>query len=239
MPSWGIHLTIAKKLAEKLQIEDKNAFLFGNLLPDVNNGYVIRDVSKLISHDITHYNGQQGKLNDVLPGCNMFYDKYQEKLENPVILGCLSHLYTDYYWNYMTYMKYGIFNQAGNFIGFRLNDGKEIYCSQEESRIIKTNDFKLFSSYVYQNRLLTPVEYQENLLNMAQEIEEVDISGNDIQNTISYIQNKLQNTNMYNNIREKSYYQIFNEEQLVKEIDNCVNYIFQEIEQKEIHEIAN
>ena len=239
MPSWGIHLTIAKKLAEKLQIEDRNAFLFGNLLPDVNNGYVIRDVSKLISHDITHYNNGQGKLNDVLPGCDMFYEKYQDKLDNPVILGCLSHLYTDYYWNYMTYMKYGIFNQTGNFVGFQLNDGNQIYCTQEESRIIKTNDFKLFSSYIYQNRLLSSFDYHENLLVLTQEIDEVEVTQSDIQNTIGYIENKLGDTIVHNNYIKSNQYKIFEEEQLKKEIDYCVEHIFQAIGQKEIHEIAN
>lgn len=36
MPSWGIHLKLAKKLNKKLNLDD-DLFTFGNLIPDVDN----------------------------------------------------------------------------------------------------------------------------------------------------------------------------------------------------------
>lgn len=35
MPSWSIHLAVAKRVNEKLKVED-DSFVYGNLLPDVD-----------------------------------------------------------------------------------------------------------------------------------------------------------------------------------------------------------
>ena len=59
MPSWGIHLGIANKLSQKIENIDKNLFMFGNVVPDINNGYVVEDISKIIPHKITHYDGEK------------------------------------------------------------------------------------------------------------------------------------------------------------------------------------
>ena len=59
MPSWGIHLEIANRVYKKLENIDKNLFMFGNVMPDINNGYVIKDVNKIISHKKTHYDGEK------------------------------------------------------------------------------------------------------------------------------------------------------------------------------------
>jgi len=39
MPSWAIHLKVAKEVAKDMPEEDYQPFLLGNLLPDVNLGY--------------------------------------------------------------------------------------------------------------------------------------------------------------------------------------------------------
>ena len=45
MPSWAIHLKVAKELAKNMPKEDYQRFLLGNLLPDVNVGYLINPIS--------------------------------------------------------------------------------------------------------------------------------------------------------------------------------------------------
>ena len=59
MPSWGVHLGIANKVLKNIDNIDKNLFMFGNVTPDINNGYVIKNVSKIIAHKITHYDGEK------------------------------------------------------------------------------------------------------------------------------------------------------------------------------------
>ena len=42
MPSWGVHLGIANKVLKNIDNVDKNLFMFGNVTPDIKNGYVIK-----------------------------------------------------------------------------------------------------------------------------------------------------------------------------------------------------
>ena len=71
MPSWGVHLGIANKVLKNIDNIDKNLFMFGNVTPDINNGYVIKNVSKIIAHKITHYDGEKD-----FKGYRRFYIKY-------------------------------------------------------------------------------------------------------------------------------------------------------------------
>lgn len=111
MPTWGMHLLTAKKLNKKLKINDYNLFLIGNIITDINNGYLVSNVSKVISHKDTHY--YSGKKNEKT-GEIMFYDveKFiqdnKENLKNSLVLGYITHLLTDVYWNDLTYAKHGI-----------------------------------------------------------------------------------------------------------------------------------
>lgn len=114
MPTWGMHLLVAKKLNKKLKIKDYNLFLIGNIITDINNGYLVSNVSKVIPHKETHYySGEK----DEKTGKVMFYDveKFiqdnKENLKNPLVLGYITHLLTDVYWNDLTYAKHGIRNE--------------------------------------------------------------------------------------------------------------------------------
>ena len=102
MPSWGVHLGAAKKILEIVNIQEKNDFIFGNILPDIQNGYVIKDTSKIVKHRDTHY--------DDFPKTqfeyhNKFYGLYKENMNNKVVLGYFVHLMTDSLWNKEFYTK--------------------------------------------------------------------------------------------------------------------------------------
>lgn len=109
MPSWGIHLATAKKVLEKIEISEKNDFIFGNVLPDIENGYLIKEPSNIVNHKVTHY--------DLYPqekfiGFNKFYKLYKDNLDNKVVLGYLVHLMTDNLWNKDFYEKKAIFDKG-------------------------------------------------------------------------------------------------------------------------------
>ena len=149
MPSWAIHLLTAKRLSNKIDV-DKNIFLIGNLLTDLLNGYVIKEVSSHVLHSETHFDtmtvfdGKKAKRPDLV-GFKKKYGKYF--LNNPLILGYYTHLATDYFWNSKTYDEYGIFNEEGKRIGVKLNNGKEKICQKEEIRKLNdlTNMFLVFA----------------------------------------------------------------------------------------------
>lgn len=109
MPSWGIHLATTKKILENINIKEKNDFIFGNILPDIPNGYLIKDISNIVNHRDTHYDTykQEG-----FSSYKNFYELYKKSLDNKVVLGYLIHLITDNLWNKEFYNKRAIFNNG-------------------------------------------------------------------------------------------------------------------------------
>lgn len=60
MPSWNIHIAHAERLFEangpvSRIVRDRNAFLFGNLIPDIYVGYMVPGVVRPIPYRITHF----------------------------------------------------------------------------------------------------------------------------------------------------------------------------------------
>ena len=59
MPSWNVHIAHANRLladagARSLGVSDVDAFLFGNVLPDVYVGYMVPHPTKILGYCRTH-----------------------------------------------------------------------------------------------------------------------------------------------------------------------------------------
>lgn len=220
MPSWGMHLGVANKVADKIDVIDKNLFLIGNVLPDINNGYVVKGISKTISHKITHYDGEKDFKN-----YRKFYLKYNTHLENPMILGSLVHLMTDYYYNNLTYQKKSIWSEEKNVIQLQLNTGKKIECDKETARKMKTNDFKIFANYIYENINLQELYYDQKALLVNNIIKEMEVTSEDIEKTIEYLNEHISRKRIIiNDIQEKEY-KIFTREEMLESLELCADFI--------------
>ena len=187
MPSWGIHLGVANKLSQKIENIDKNLFMFGNLVPDINNGYVVKSISKIVSHKITHYDGEKD-----FKGYKKFYIKYINDIKNPVVLGSLTHLMADYYFNNVTYSKKAIWKNE-KVVGLKLYNGEEIKCCEETVRKKKVNDFRIFADYIYRSHELSNIKYDEKMLSINPIVEEFDITKEDSEKTIEYVNSYIEN----------------------------------------------
>ncbi len=60
MPSWNIHIAQTERLfdgdgAVARTVFDRNAFLFGNLVPDIYVGYMVPGIKRPIPYRITHF----------------------------------------------------------------------------------------------------------------------------------------------------------------------------------------
>ncbi len=60
MPSWNIHIAhtqdvLAREGALAHAVRDQNAFLFGNLVPDIRVGYMVPGIAEPIPYRITHF----------------------------------------------------------------------------------------------------------------------------------------------------------------------------------------
>lgn len=228
MPTWGMHLLVAKKLNKKLKIKDYNLFLIGNIITDINNGYLVQNVSKVIPHKDTHY--YSGKKNEKT-GKIMFYDveKFiqdnKENLKEALVLGYITHLLTDVYWNDLTYAEHGIRDENGKLIGLKLNNGQELLADGEQRRKTKVNDFKIFTNYLYMNKLIDIPQYDEKAYDISKSIKCISLKKEDIQKAIHYIEV------VKNGIPTlKLEYKIFTEEEMLENIDKCTQYVLKNIE---------
>lgn len=225
MPTWGIHLLTAKKVSKEININksDYNSFLVGNLITDVNNGYVIPNVSKIISHKQTHYYSEEKSAKT---GKIMYYDieKFiqdnKENLNNPIVLGYITHLLTDLYWNDLTYQKHGLYNENKELIGLKLNNGKTLIVDGDGRRKIKTNDFKIFTNYIYTSNFLDIPKYQEEIYDMTKQIKAIDVTKQDIKEIIKYLDIVTRGVNTL-----KLEYKIFDEKEMLENVDICANEI--------------
>ena len=105
MPSWNIHTAHAERLLQEdgaaaLGIRDVDAFLLGNILPDIYVGYMVPDITRKIEYQETHFADP-----NFVPEPD--YGAFIEGYANPdvdgrvsdLVLGCWAHLVADHDYN--------------------------------------------------------------------------------------------------------------------------------------------
>lgn len=220
MPSWAIHLKIAKELAKNMPEEDYQEFLLGNILPDVNVGYLINPISKQIPYSVTHYGKMEtfdGKTRE-FPDYETFAKDYAKDMKNPIIRGYLAHLATDFYWNYQTYIKKGIY-ENGKMIGLQ-GTNHTVLGESEILRQTKVRNFNSLSYHLYHNHLVEVPNFQENLVNEAKKVHEVHIEKIDLEGVNNYFQDiptKIQ--------QENEAFKIFSLEEMEQDLADNVKFI--------------
>lgn len=222
MPTWGIHLLTARKVNKRLNIKDYNSFLIGNIITDINNGYVIPNISKVIAHKNTHYYSEEETGKIIFYDVERFVKDNNKNLENPLVLGYITHLLTDSYWNALTYEKHGVYDKNNKLIGLKLNNGKNLIVDGEERRKTKTNDFKIFTNYIYVNNLVDIPKYEEKVYDMSRKIKCIDLTKKDIEETINYLDMAKKGIPLL-----KKEYEIFTEQEMLENVDKCVEGIIE------------
>ena len=107
MPSWNIHIAhVERLLAEEspasLGIRDVNAFLVGNVLPDIYVGYMVPDVTHKIAYRETHF-ADPSHVPE--PRYGEFFERFAKPSEDEaghvsdVVLGAWTHLVADHVYN--------------------------------------------------------------------------------------------------------------------------------------------
>lgn len=169
MPNWKIHLEVGKRLNKYLNLKDNqyNEFLLGNILPDINNSYIVSDIKVRIGHDITHFDDKRDYKHHLA-----FINKYQSKIKEPIYLGYYVHLYTDYLFNRDFYDL--------------VRDRKITNIEKDKLRMIKQDDFKVFNNKYIDNTI--KIDNIGNILRKI-DIEEVNVCESDLLNIINYLNN--------------------------------------------------
>lgn len=147
MPSWNIHLAVAKKVNEKFNF-DKDTFYIGNLIADVN-------FNPKLERRITHFNSQICKdcPQELLPNLAEFLNTYKKNIKtSTLLLGYYSHLLTDYFYNNYIFSNCWIQDENKKIIGIKLNNDKKLYNNDiKVLKYYKHEDLELYGRYLYKN----------------------------------------------------------------------------------------
>jgi hypothetical protein len=161
MPSWNVHLEAGNRIADKLKFstKEREEFVFGCLLPDINNGYV-NHPHTYKSHEETHYANFENPV-------QAFYDEYKEQIDkkDPIFLGYLFHIFTDDFFN-------------SDFEN-RIKDLPISKKSDIEQENLKHNDFWLYGT-TYRQFLELPSGELDTFVARANEVGPVEINVDDI-----------------------------------------------------------
>lgn len=107
MPSWNIHTAhverlLSQRTPDELGIEDVNAFLFGNYVPDIHLGFMVPDTTYRIDYCVTHL-ARPSMI--PLPDADRFWDdcvarrRPKDAIGASLALGAWAHLFADRAYN--------------------------------------------------------------------------------------------------------------------------------------------
>ncbi len=234
MPSWGIHLAIAKRLNTKLHY-NSNTFYFASLIPDVNKKYSV-------SRKETHYYDDkiicEGCPKETLPNIDKFIEDYKDRLDSELIVGYYCHLLADYYYNDIICSKSYLQDKDNNIIGLIFKNGKKkIYNEKKVHKIIgnkKHRDLELYAKYLFKdNKVDVPLEddaIYEDLKLLNGEF----ITDSLVKERIDYL-----NTD-YNKFNRKTLFdrlfglRLLYREELDKMFEDCIEFIMKKLKENNI-----
>lgn len=177
MPGWNTHLTAGMMVNDVIKYTgaDKEKFLLGNILPDINNGWLVTDVHKKIVHDTTHVCAENEFA------WKHFYDKYKKVIQNkePICVGYLLHLFLDAHFN-------DDFYEA--IKGTSL-DALE----KDEKRILKQQDFSKFDAEL--NKIKFVMNNIGEDVEATKRIDEVEIDAEDLRKTNEFLAREVRKVN--------------------------------------------
>lgn len=220
MPNWGEHLLIGNKILKKIKTEE-NLFLFGNILPDVQDGYLVKGISNIQPHQLNHYdlNGENYNPNNKKE-YEIFYEKYANKMDNPIIMGYLAHLITDSLWNEAFYGGKCV-QENGKIIGFMNKNNEFVKAGKTELRQNKQKDFEAFQYYIYEKYNMKLPKFSVDISKYANIIDVININDEDAKKVIEYI-----NERKLDAVNRNQEMQIFTVEELENLIDKTVDFVF-------------
>lgn len=233
MPSWSIHLAIAKKVNTKLKLNE-DLFLYGNLIPDVDKG------TSITRYDAHYYNKNlpfptvpQEKMIDI----NKFLDIYKNKLNNPLILGYYSHLLTDQFYNEIVYTTRWVQDNENNIVGIKFKNNKILKIDIEDKKRLKRKykhyDFELYGKYLFNDE---KIPIPTNAMLIKDNVNYLDgkfLTDELVEYRLNYLKTGFSDFNKLN-IKEKIFkhkYKLFTKEELDVIMDDCVDMVIKKIKE--------
>ena len=223
MPSWITHLATSHQLLKELTVKDENSFIFGNIMPDILNNYIVKETSQHKDYEITHFTDEViiHGIHYQFPNPQKFWREYQSQKENPVVLGFYVHLLTDYFWNYTTYEKH--FKKINDQMVAILADGTEKPMEYQDAIHLKQRDFRIFTEVLKTRYPLSHLQDMPQLVENSNQIIENPLTREDIRKAIQKIEQMLESEEK----SETEKYRLFTEEQLEQYFQESIQFILQ------------
>lgn len=232
MPSWSVHLAVAKKVNKKLKLND-DLFLYGNLIPDVDKGTIItRYEAHYYNEKLPFPTVPQEKMIDI----NKFLSVYKSKLGNPLILGYYSHLLTDQFYNEKVYTSKWVQDNNNNIIGIRFNNKIlkiDIDDKKRLKRKYKHRDFELYGKYLFNDGYVSIPQNINLVKENAIYLKDKFLTDELIDHRFNYLKNEFAKFNKLS-LSEKLFkhnYKLFTKKELDNIMEECIEMIVNKIKE--------
>lgn len=222
MPTQVTHIAIAKKVVDKMKLKDGNLVILGAAIVDWSNNY------NKDCHIKTHFQYQNAYQENLLslPYPELFIEKYHNHMEEPIYKGYLIHLLTDYYFNKYIYDNYYLYDDNGNVAAIKYGVNKIKSITPEKATDMKHDDFYELDNYLKIKNYVGILQADGNY-EKCKEIEEVTVSEEEYNKDAKIYNDSLKFfkdrgiSNTFYNPKLK----MFNKYTILKEFNNCVDYI--------------
>lgn len=230
MPSWSVHLAVAKKVNKKLKLND-DLFLYGNLIPDLDKGTIItRYEAHYYNEKLPFSTVPQEKMIDI----NKFLSVYKSKLGNPLILGYYSHLLTDQFYNEKVYTSKWVQDDNNNIIGIRFNN-KILKIDIDDKKRLKRKykhiDFELYGKYLFNDGYVSIPKNINLVKENAVYLKDKFLTDELIDYRFNYLKNDFAKFNKLS-LSERLFkhnYKLFTKKELDTIMEECIEMVINKI----------
>ena len=225
MPSWSIHLALAKKISDKLGL-NKDLYLYGSLIPDID---CISNVTRKHTHyyetDLYFDFCNKARKIDI----DKFLEDYKDLLNNHLILGYYSHLLTDNFYNENAYSRW-IVDESKNPIGIKLKDNFIEYIESDDKNRIKQkykhDDFELYGKYLYKNNEVQVPEDINIIKENVKYLKDQFITKEEVEYRFDYLKNGFKE---FNSFKGNETYRMFSEKELDEIFNSCLDMLIDKV----------
>lgn len=224
MPTQMMHVAIAKKVNEKLELEQDLLYV-GCLMTNWTN----------VEYHISHFK----KATDGIEGLSNpddFYNKYQNKLNDPIVIGYLIHILTDRFWNKYMLNNVYLYNEEKEVIGVKTKKKKELNLPEELIYELKAKTYNKYDNYLLGKNLVDLIKDKifemPNLDEIKITQEELDQKIDEYNKLVNNAKKKRMLKGMKNNKNT-----LLNQKEFENNLERCAGYIYSYLKEKDIIEI--
>ena len=162
-----------------------------------------------------------------------YVSKYEEKLEDPIVLGYLIHLLTDRFWNkYMVNNVY-LYNEEKEVVGVKTKKNKKITLNSESIHSLKAKTYNKYDDYLVSKKMVEKIK--EKVVSLP-ELEEIKITILELDQKIDEYNKLLKEHTKRIKLPSLNKYSLINQKEFENNIERCASYVYSYLRRNDIIE---